>query len=82
MDLEPDQIRRPEKLEARYANYFQIGHNAIELLVEFGQSYTDDPEPLLHTRILTNPAYAKKLLILLQESMQEYEAEFGAVSDS
>ena len=82
MDLEPDECQKAEKLEAKYANYFQIGHNAIDFLVVFGQSYTDDQEPLLHTRIITNPAYAKKLLILLEGSLREYESRFGPISES
>jgi hypothetical protein len=28
-----------EPPEGRYANYFQIGHNAFEFIIDFGQGY-------------------------------------------
>ena len=61
-------------LEAKYANYFQIGQNALEVVIEFGQLYSGDPEPLLHTRIVTNPMYAKDLLNLLQKAIEEFQS--------
>jgi len=32
------------KIEGRYANYFKVGHNAFEFVLDFGQYY---PETLL-----------------------------------
>ena len=81
MDLEPAGSSNPDKLEAKYANYFQIGQNAIEFIIEFGQLYSDEAAPLLHTRVITNPAYAKNLLILLQEALEKHEYQFGPVRD-
>lgn len=81
MDLEPPGGSNPDKLEAKYANYFQIGQNAIEFIIEFGQLYSDDVAPLLHTRIITNPAYAKNLLILLGEALENHEHQFGPLRD-
>ena len=66
-----------EGIEAKYANYFQIGQNAIEFVVEFGQLYSDETVPLLHTRIITTPAYAKTLFKLLNEALSEHEARYG-----
>jgi hypothetical protein len=66
-----------DSTEGKYANYFQIGHNAVEFIVEFGQLYSDATVPLLHTRIITTPPYAKTLLKLLQEALAEHEAQFG-----
>jgi hypothetical protein len=74
-------MQNSESIEAKYANYFQIGQNAIEFVVEFGQLYSDETLPLLHTRIVTNPSYAKTLLTLLQEALAEHEAQFGPVRD-
>ena len=28
-----------DKLEGRYANYFKVGHNEFEFVMEFGQFY-------------------------------------------
>jgi hypothetical protein len=67
------------QLEGRYANYFNVGHNAFEFLLDFGQFYPEGEEPQLHTRIVTNPVYAKALLELLQESIDRYEQTFGII---
>jgi hypothetical protein len=66
-----------ESIEGKYANYFQIGHNAIEFIVDFGQLYSDDTAPLLHTRIITSPSYAINLLKLLTEALAEHEVHYG-----
>lgn len=57
-------------LEGRYANYFQVGHNAFEFLLDFGQLYTESERGHIHTRIIINPAYMKSLVEALQESIE------------
>lgn len=64
--------------EGRYANNLRIGHNALEFILEFGQAYEGDP-PVMHTRIVTHPSYAKLFAQLLAESVKEHEQQFGAV---
>ena len=63
--------------EGRYANYFKIGYNAFELIIDCGQCYADDAAPQLHTRIITSPAYGKALLKTLSDSLEEYEKNYG-----
>ena len=63
--------------EGRYVNYFKIGHNAFELIIDCGQCYADNEEPQLHTRIVTTPAYGKALLETLRDSLDEYEKTYG-----
>ncbi len=67
-------------LEGKHTNYFEIGHNAFEFLLDFGQYYPGGGEPQAHTRIVTNPRYAKELLRLLGESITAYEKKFGEIS--
>ena len=67
--------------EARYANYFKIGHNAFELLIDCGQCYAENDEPHIHTRIITSPAYAKALLRTLRDAIDQYEETFGVIPD-
>jgi Protein of unknown function (DUF3467) len=67
------------ELEGRYANYFKVGHNAFEFLLDFGQFYAESQRAQFHTRIITNPAYAKALFDLLRESIEQYERTFGTV---
>jgi hypothetical protein len=66
-------------IEGRYANYFQIGHNAFEFLLDFGQLYSDGKRERIHTRIVTSPSYAKELLKVLGKSVEQYETQFGAI---
>lgn len=66
-------------LDGKYANYFQIGENALEFVVEFGQLYSDEPAPLIHTRIITSPGYAVQLLSLLEDALRQYEEQFGPI---
>ena len=63
-------------LEGRYVNYFEVGHNAFEFILDFGQSYLGNQEAQLHTRIVTSPAYAKAFLETLRESVEQYERSF------
>jgi len=67
------------ELEGRYTNYFSVGHNAFEVVLVFGQFYEGNHEPRLHTRIVTGPAYAKKLLEVLDHALHVYEATFGPI---
>lgn len=67
------------ELEARYVNYFHVGHNAFEFLVDFGQFYPEAGTAQLHTRIVTGPAYAKALAETLAAAIHRYEATFGAI---
>lgn len=49
------------KRAGRYANYFKVGHNDVEFVLDFGQFYPDDDNAQIHTRIITNPGCAKVL---------------------
>ena len=68
------------ELEGRYANYFEVGYNALEFVVNFGQVYEPGSEGRVHTRIITSPVYAKALIETLNESMKRYESSFGGVA--
>jgi len=67
------------ELEGRYANYFKVGHNAFEFLLDFGQFYAESQRAHFHTRIVTNPIYARALFETLQEGINQYEQTFGAI---
>ena len=64
-------------LEGRYANCFQVGHNAFEFVINFGQLYEVEAEGRIHTRIITSPVYMKAFIETLVESMRQYESQFG-----
>jgi len=68
------------QLEGRYANHFRVGHNAFEVILEFGQYYSGDRGAVTHTKIVTSPAYAKVLFGLLENFIEEYEKCFGPIA--
>jgi hypothetical protein len=67
------------KLEGKYANYFEVGYNAFEVLIDCGQLYADGSNKQVHTRLVTSPPYAKELLRLLANTVKQYEARFGPI---
>ena len=70
-----------KRIEGRYANYFEVGHNAFEFLLDFGQYYPETDEAALYTRIVTSPCYAKSLLETLRDSIEQYEKNFGTIKE-
>jgi hypothetical protein len=68
-----------KKLEGRYANYFKVGHNAFEFVIDFGQHYGESQRARLHTRVITNPTYAKAIFATLKKSIERYEKKFGEI---
>jgi hypothetical protein len=76
MDSEESKRRQPARSltakEGRYANFFQVGHNEFEFLIEFGQQ-----DRGIHTRIYVSPQYAHVLSELLVETLRQHELEFG-----
>lgn len=73
MDAESSERQGDEGPAARYANYFEIGHNAAEFILDFGQAYSSSEERQMHTRIVTSPLYTKALLRLLEKAVERYE---------
>jgi len=77
----PSEDSTRDGVEGKYANYFQIGYNTFEFLLDFGQLYADGRQERIHTRIITSPAYAKELLQVLWASIEQYEQKFGPLSN-
>ena len=73
---------RGDEALGKYANYFQVGQNELEFVIDFGQSFSDGREEHFHTRIITSPPYAKELLRILEDSIEEYEARFGRIPET
>jgi hypothetical protein len=74
VSAEESKYRQPTKSlrgkEGRYANFFEIGHNAFEFAIEFGQQAGG-----IHTRIYLSPQYARVLSDLLRETLRQHERE-------
>lgn len=65
--------------QGRYSNYFEVGLNQEELVIDFGQAYGEQESIGFHTRIVTSPGYAKDLAELLEKSLQQYERDYGTL---
>lgn len=62
-----------------YANYFEVGHTAFEIVIDFGQRYAGRGRPACHTRIVTSPLYAEALRQTLDDALARYRERFGVV---
>jgi hypothetical protein len=74
------QSKTQERHVSLYANYFEVGHTALEFVLDFGQSYANG-ETSCHTRIVTSPTYARALLETLTEAFEAYDRHFGNDGD-
>ena len=72
-------FRKSQKAEGKYANYFEVGHNAFEFVLDFGQHYAENEEAELCIRIVTSPAYARVLQKVLTESIEQYEKNYQPI---
>ncbi|MDL1934354.1 DUF3467 domain-containing protein [Candidatus Brocadia sp. AMX2] len=79
MNYEWENSRNEDMPEGRYANYFKVGQNAFEFLIDFGQFYPNDGKEHFHTRIVISPFYANVLFKILQESIDQYVQTFGPI---
>ena len=68
-------------IEGRYANYFDIGHNAFEFVIDCGQFFQENKDAVCHTRIITSPVYAAALLQVLAEGLENYREKYGDIPE-
>ena len=61
-------------LEGKYANHFDVGFNASEVVIDFGQAFTDRSGAAIHTRIVMSPASARALQAMLSESTGQWDS--------
>jgi hypothetical protein len=72
----------------RYANYFKVGYNAYEFIIDSCRYYpesdgcSETEKAELCERIITSPVYAKTLMNILQKSIKEYEDTFGLIEEN
>ena len=64
----------PRPLIASYANYFEVGHNAFEFLIDAGQVEPQTGKVQMTNRTAMSPVHAKLLAQLLQSSIAQFEA--------
>ena len=62
----------------RYANLFRVGFNAFEMVVEFGEQFTDGEQAQMHTRVITNPVFARSLAESLNDALARYADTYSS----
>jgi hypothetical protein len=77
----PADQRRKKVPLARYVNYFEVSHNAVEFLLDFGQYQPEAEAVSVHSRMAFGPTHAKLLVAMLSRAMQEFEQRYGVVPD-
>ena len=82
--MEHDRVgpQASEPRKGRYANALQVGHNAFEFVLDFGQDYQEGQEVQWHTRIVTGPAYVRAFFETLRTSLVQYEQSYGTIPTS
>lgn len=69
---------------AVYVNYFEVGHNPFEFLLDLGQFHPGAVDSAgrvsIHTRIALAPPYAKMFSDLLARAVQSHESEHGTIA--
>ena len=66
---------------ANYANYFEIGHNAFEFLLDAGQVEPQSGQVQLLSRIAISPVHAKLLAQLLAQAVDQFERTHHEIPD-
>jgi hypothetical protein len=67
-----DELILHARTTGRYANVFRVGFNAFEMVVEFGEQFADGEQAQMHTRVITNPVFARGLAESLNEALSRY----------
>ncbi len=66
---------------ACYANYFEVGHNAFEFLLDAGQVEPQSGDIRFTSRIAISPVHAKLLSKLLSRSIDQFELAHDAIPE-
>lgn len=80
-----DRINATGSQASLYVNYFELGHNPYEFLIDLGQYRPTVSEKggsvTMHTMVAISPPYAKLLSQLLSAAVHEHECEHGRIAE-
>lgn len=79
IETEMAEADRSNLEEGRYANYFEIGHNAFEFLLDLGQLGLETEPARIYLRVITSPAGARRFCQLLNDALNQYRESFGPI---
>ena len=66
---------------ACYANYFEVGHNAFEFLLDVGQVEPQSGDVRFTNRVAISPVHAKLLSAMLSAAVAQFEATHHPIPD-
>jgi hypothetical protein len=66
---------------AAYANYCEVGHNALEFLFDFGQFRPEVGAVNIHSRVVVAPVVAKLVARLLADAVTQFEEAHGFIAE-
>ena len=73
------QIELPPDLDAVYSNFVVIQHSPSEFILDFARILPNMPSAKVGARVVMTPMHAKLLQRALQENIEKFEAQFGAI---
>lgn len=73
------QIELPAQLDAVYSNLVVIQHSPSEFILDFARVLPNMPTAKVVARVVMTPMHAKLLLRALQENIDKFEAQYGAI---
>ncbi len=62
-----------------YANFVRIQHTAMDFRFDFARAIPDENSLKVHTRLFMSPIHTKMFLKALEDNIQKYENQFGAI---
>jgi hypothetical protein len=73
------QIELPPQLDAVYSNFAMIQHSPSEFILDFARILPNMPSAKVGARVVMTPMHAKLLLRALQENIDKFEMQYGAI---
>ncbi len=73
------QLELPAQLDATYSNFAVIQHAPAEFILDFARILPNMPTARVGARVVMTPMHAKLLVRALQENIERFEAQFGAI---
>ena len=74
-------IKAPDELlQGRYANMMQVMHAKEEFVLDF--MFAHPPMGELVSRLIVSPAHMKRIVHALQDNIDKYEKQHGAIQEA
>ena len=63
----------------QYINMAVVNHNESEFVIDCIYIQPQAAKARVHSRLITSPHHAKRLLLALQNNLDRYEQKYGAI---